>query len=105
MRDRPRWRALAGEIARITVTVQKLDGPDAGTELVCSRLATPLVNEVILPLSEVDEFRAGTALETVRYTSTAFGMVGEFAVLFELAAPVADAKGGFYGVRLLKFEE
>jgi len=91
---RVEWAATSR--GKVTVRIVKLDGADYGTMLSCSRLATPLINEVVIPLSQVHEFNSGAAAEQIFYTSDVRVTAGQFSVLFELRSPVVTPAGDPY---------
>ncbi len=93
--------------SRGKVTVRLLvGGPTSLRTIECSRLGTPLVDEIIIPLSEKDAFNAEVtyATEMISYTSDATTTAGEFSVIFEMVSQVVDPSGAVYAARFLQFE-
>lgn len=100
-----RYEWVAPSTGKITVALDVLTGSPTETRRIsCSRLGAPLVNEVVIPLSQKDIFNAGTtALERIVYTSDATTVAGAFEVIFELGAPVVTQDGVLFTPRTLSF--
>jgi hypothetical protein len=91
---------------RVTVALDVLTGsPTLTRRIACRRLGTPLIDEVVIPLSEVDDFNAGTvAFETISYAADATTVAGDFPVTLELVAPVVTEDGSLVTFRTLSFD-
>jgi hypothetical protein len=96
---------VAPGVGKVTVELVVLTGrPDETRVIQCSRLGDPLVNELLLPLSQVEEFNAPSAIESWSYTSEAATTAGQFAITLGLGSPVLTTEGQPYGTRTLLFE-
>jgi len=100
-----RYEWLPTSFGKVTVRLDVQTGSlGEFRTLQCSRLGLPLVNEMVLPLSEVDDFNEPSAIETIQYSSDATTMAGDFAVTFELLSVVVAPDGSPYSTRTLLFE-
>jgi hypothetical protein len=96
---------IAPTLGKVTVRLALLTGrPDETRVIQCTRLGDPLINEMVVPLSQVEEFDAQSAIESISYSSDATTIAGQFAVTLELASPVRTPEGAPYGSRTLLFE-
>jgi hypothetical protein len=96
------WEPVDG--GEIQIGLSFLEGPDAMRSITCSRLGSPLVNEVVIPLVDKDRYNGIAALESVRYFSSVTTQVGDYAVTFELSSPVVTAAGTAYPPRTILFD-
>lgn len=86
----------------VVVALRALIGPYDTRLIQCSQFAD--AGELVVPLSDIADFDAPAALESIRYTSTEFISVGDFVVMLELGSPVVGPDGTAFPIRTLIFE-